>query len=84
MHFKRFFINRRFIKTHLPLNALKFFDNCKYIYVTRDARDIVWSLYNHHYHATDDWYKLLNETPGLVGPKIEKPTDDIIKYWKVN
>jgi len=74
--------DRRFIKTHLPLNALKFFDNCKYIYVTRDARDIVWSLYNHHYHANDDWYKLLNETPGLVGPKIEKPTNDIIQYWK--
>ena len=40
--------HRRFIKTHLPLNALRFDPDVKYIYVARDGRDVVWSYYNHY------------------------------------
>ena len=39
--------HRRFIKTHLPLDALVFSPRAKYIYVARDGRDVAWSLYNH-------------------------------------
>jgi len=39
--------DRRFIKTHLTVDALVFSRRAKYIYVGRDARDIVWSAYNH-------------------------------------
>ena len=39
----------------------------KYIYIGRDGRDVVWSLYNHHANANEDWYQALNDTPGRVG-----------------
>src|SRR5579872_4543403 len=39
--------HRRIIRTHLPLDALVFSPRAKYIVVGRDARDMVWSAYNH-------------------------------------
>ena len=36
--------HRRFIKTHLPVDALIFSPKAKYIYIARDGRDVVWSL----------------------------------------
>src|SRR5215469_7365667 len=39
--------HRRFIKTHLPLDALVFSPRAKYIYVARDGRDALWSIHNH-------------------------------------
>ena len=62
--------HRRFIKTHLPVDALVFSPKAKYIYIGRDGRDVVWSMYNHHANANDFWYQALNDTPGLVGPRI--------------
>jgi aryl sulfotransferase len=73
--------HRRIIKTHLPLDALVFSPKAKYLYVARDGRDVVWSMYNHHAGANDFWYQALNETPGLVGPKIDKPNPDIRQYF---
>ena len=43
--------HRRFFKTHLPVDALRFYDKAKYIYTGRDARDVIWSMYNHHVNA---------------------------------
>ena len=63
--------HRRFIKTHLPVDALVFSPRARYLYIARDGRDVVWSFYNHHASANQDWYQALNETPGLVGPPIE-------------
>ncbi len=68
--------HRRFVKTHLPVDALVFSPNAKYIYVARDGRDVAWSLYNHHVKANEGWYDALNNTPGLVGPAMEKPAQD--------
>ncbi len=73
--------HRRFIKTHLPVDALVFSPKAKYIYIGRDARDVVWSLYNHHVNANALWYDALNNTPGRVGPPIDPPTADIHQYW---
>ncbi len=73
--------HRRFIKTHLPVDALVFSPKAKYIYIGRDGRDVLWSLYNHHVNANEKWYDALNNTPGLVGPPIEKPVDDIKQYY---
>lgn len=73
--------HRRFIKTHLPLDALVFSLKAKYIYVGRDARDVVWSLHNHHLNANDLWYQLLNNTPGLVGSPICPPNSQVVDYW---
>lgn len=74
--------HRRFIKTHLPVDALVFSPKAKYIYVGRDGRDVLWSLYNHHKNANDQWYQLLNETPGLVGEPMERCTLDVVSYFR--
>ena len=74
--------HRRFLKTHLPVDALVFSDKAKYIYIARDGRDVVWSLYNHHANANQAWYEALNDTPGRVGPPIEPPPDDIVAYFQ--
>jgi aryl sulfotransferase len=74
--------HRRIVKTHLPLDALTFSPKAKYIYVARDGRDVVWSMYNHHVNANDLWYELLNETPGRVGPPIGRPDPDVRAYFR--
>lgn len=74
--------HRRFLKTHLPVDALVYSPKAKYIYVGRDGRDVVWSLYNHHANANQDWYSALNDQPGRVGPPIKPPPADIREYWR--
>jgi aryl sulfotransferase len=73
--------HRRFIKTHLPVDALVFSPKAKYIYIGRDGRDVVWSLYNHHANANQLWYDALNDTPGRVGPPIGRPPASIRQYF---
>ena len=73
--------HRRFLKTHLPVDALVFSEKAKYIYIGRDGRDVVWSMYNHHANANETWYDLLNDTPGRVGPPIKKPPLDVRRYY---
>ncbi len=74
--------HRRFMKTHLPVDALTFSPQAKYIYIGRDGRDVVWSMYNHHASANDAWYDALNNTPGLVGPPIGQPADTVHEYFQ--
>lgn len=74
--------HRRFLKTHLPVDALVFSEKAKYIYIARDGRDVVWSLFNHHANANEAWYDALNNTPGRVGPPIERPPEDIVAYFR--
>jgi aryl sulfotransferase len=74
--------HRRFVKTHLPVDALVFSPKAKYIYVGRDGRDVVWSMYNHHKNANETWYQMLNETPGLVGEPMERCTLDVVPYFR--
>jgi aryl sulfotransferase len=73
--------HRRFLKTHLPVDALVFSEQAKYIYIGRDGRDVVWSMYNHHATANDVWYDALNNTPGLVGSPIGKPPTSVSQYF---
>lgn len=73
--------HRRFIKTHLPVDALVFSPKPKYLYIGRDGRDVVWSLYNHHANANEKWYHALNDTPGRVGPPISKPPSSVRQYF---
>ena len=74
--------HRRFVKTHLPVDALVFSPQAKYLYIGRDGRDAVWSMYNHHANANQHWYDALNNTPGLVGPPIERPPESIHEYYR--
>jgi aryl sulfotransferase len=74
--------HRRFLKTHLPVDALVMSDRAKYVYIGRDGRDIVWSMFNHHSMANDAWYEALNDTPGRVGPPIERPPATAEQYFR--
>ena len=73
--------HRRFLKTHLPVDALVFSPRAKYVYIGRDGRDVVWSMYNHHASANDFWYAALNDTPGRVGPPIDRPPASVRQYF---
>jgi aryl sulfotransferase len=74
-------IHRRFIKTHLPVDALVFNPQVKYIYIARDGRDVLWSLYNHHARANEKWYAAMNG-PGLVGEPVPHVDMDVVPYFR--
>ena len=46
--------HRRFIKSHLALDGLPYFEHLKYILVCRDPRDVFMSWWNHYGTMTDD------------------------------
>lgn len=73
--------HRRILKTHLPVDALTFSPKARYIYIGRDGRDVLWSLYNHHANANALWYEAINDTPGRVGPPVERADPDIRRYF---
>lgn len=74
--------HRRFLKTHLPADAMIIRPDVKYIYVARDGRDAVWSAYNHFAKAKPDIFDMLNDTPGRVGPPIAPPGPSVHKYYR--
>jgi aryl sulfotransferase len=55
---------RRLFGSHLPLDALPFSPDVKYICVGRDARDIVWSAHNHRANYTPVMLELFDDAPG--------------------
>ena len=74
--------HRRFLKTHLPLDAFVFEPKVKHIYIGRDGRDCVWSMYNHHFHLNDVLYDGLKALPQPWGPVIGRPhTHDLRAYF---
>jgi aryl sulfotransferase len=74
--------HRRFIKAHLPLDGLRYFENVKYICVSRDPRDVFMSLMNHWGNFTPEMYKIFNETPGRVGEPFPQFVDDVKATWR--
>lgn len=74
--------HRRCIKTHLALDGLPFYPHVKYIVVGRDPRDVFMSLWNHYTSHTPDYYRFLNELPGLVGAPFPPAPGDIHEFWR--
>lgn len=74
--------HRRFIKTHLPLDGIPFDPSLKYIYVSRDARDVFMSLWNHYTGHTEELFAYMNAIPGRVGEEFPHPPEDIHEFWK--
>jgi aryl sulfotransferase len=79
--------HRRFLKSHLPIDGLPFYDDVKYIHVARDGRDAVIS-----------WHHLLRSSPeshrdrlskiglddssiGRPFPMIPQDPADFFKLW---
>lgn len=74
--------HRRFVKTHLPADAMMISPDAKYIYVGRDGRDAVWSAYNHLANFKPEVFELFNTTPGRVGPELQPPPASIHQFYR--
>jgi aryl sulfotransferase len=74
--------HRRFIKTHLPLDGMRYETRLKYLYVARDARDVFMSLWNHYATMTDETLTLFNLIPGRVGDALPAPPEDLHAFWR--
>ena len=72
--------HRRFLKSHLPVDALPFEEDARYIVVGRDSRDVFMSLWNHYRNYTEEMYEQLaaDDPPG--GPMPRCP-DDVRTLW---
>jgi len=73
--------HRRFIKTHSPLNCIPFKPEVKYLFIGRDARDVTWSMYNHHMLFTPTAYEAFNNAPDLAGAPLVPLDCDVHEYY---
>jgi aryl sulfotransferase len=64
--------HRRYLKTHLPFDALPVYEGVKFIHVGRDGRDAAMSLHNHMVNFSAEAIRRLNE----VSQADEKFGDD--------
>jgi len=72
--------HRRVVKTHLPADALVMSPKAKYLYVGRDGRDVIWSMYNHHANFKPHMLEVFNG-PGLHGDPLPPADPDVRRYF---
>jgi aryl sulfotransferase len=72
--------HRRFVKSHLPLDALPYWDDVRYIAVGRDTRDVFMSVFNHYSGYTDFMYELLAADEPVGGPMPRCPDDPRVMW----
>ncbi|MBN1580296.1 MAG: sulfotransferase domain-containing protein [Anaerolineae bacterium] len=75
--------HRRFLKTHLPLDALPYAPQIKYIYVGRDGRDVFMSLWNHYRHMQPGLIARFNRSPERAQDPFPSCPDDIHAFFKM-
>ncbi len=73
--------HRRFVKTHLPVDALVFSPKAKYIYIGRDGRDAAWSFHNHHYNGTEQYFEDYNRGAIHGAPPMVRGTADPHEFY---
>ena len=68
--------HRRFIKSHLPFDALPVFEGVKYIHTVRDGRDACLSMHNHQLgFLPEAKARIAEQRPdGGAGAAITRPT----------
>ena len=72
--------SRRFIKTHLPFDAIPYNEAIKYIVVDRDPKDVFMSIWNHYQNMN---VELVNQhLPEDVHPIPCCPAD-IREFWQM-
>jgi aryl sulfotransferase len=64
--------HRRFLKTHMPLDGIPFYDEVKYIHVARDGRDACMSYHNHMTGFTDQMLDGLDRN-GMEDEAVRRP-----------
>jgi aryl sulfotransferase len=73
--------HRRFIKSHLPVDTLVYSPKAKYIYIGRDGRDVLWSLYNHHRNFKKDVIQGIDSVPERTGPPLGEAPSSVLEYF---
>jgi len=74
--------HRRFLKSHLPVDTLVFSPKAKYIYIGRDGRDVLWSLYNHHRLLKKDVIQSIDSVPERTGPPLGDAPSSVVAYFR--
>ena len=74
--------HRRFFKSHLPVDELVFSPQAKYVYIARDGRDVLWSLYNHHVNFRDGVIESIDDVPDRVGPPMGYAPESVLQYFR--
>jgi aryl sulfotransferase len=74
--------HRRFLKTHLPVDALVFSPQARYIYIARDGRDAAWSFHNHHHNGNDEYFRLYNSGLPEGFPVLVRGTADPYEFYR--
>ena len=73
--------HRRFLKTHLPVDALVFSHRAKYIYIGRDGRDAARSFFNHYSNLSEE-RRAAMIGPGLVGPPLPPCPPTALEFYR--
>jgi aryl sulfotransferase len=75
--------HRRFVKSHLAADGIRFFPEAKYVVVGRDTRDVFMSLWNHYSAYTDIAYSLFNDParPGAEFPRCPTAPRELWPRW---
>ena len=74
--------HRRFIKSHLPVDTLVYSPKAKYIYIGRDGRDVLWSLYNHHRNFKKEVIRDIDRVPERVGSPLGEAPASVLEYFR--
>ena len=72
---------RRFIKSHLALDGLPYFEEVKYLVVARDPRDVFMSFSNHYENYTEMAYIGVNGGD-RVGDPLPPFDPDVHQRWR--
>ncbi len=73
--------HRRFMKTHLPVDALVYSAKARYIYIGRDGRDVAWSAFNHFRRLRTRWYEAMRERSARFGRPMSDPPRDFRQFF---
>lgn len=75
--------HQRFLKSHLALDGLPYFDNVHYLVVARDPRDVFMSFANHYGNYTPFAYEQFNnrDRPGEPLPPFEQDIHQLWRNW---
>lgn len=73
--------HRRILESHVPLNALRFFPQCKYIVVARDGRDVFMSLWARSRNYSAVALERLRAAGEELGEPWPARPDDLEAFW---
>jgi aryl sulfotransferase len=74
--------HRRFLKSHLPADALVISPRAKYIYIARDGRDTALSYFNHHFNANDEYFARFRTDECFDWPPFERCENDPLHFFR--